>query len=175
MLLRKLALLHDQFHGLSLYENSDWRHKFMAAWQSGGAADATHVQILWISTWIPSEVTRTFFFDLPTWDSNSSSFSCRSFSSQREPTVVGSIKCRQWAPPVPVVRDEPPAGPGGGGKMCSGAWKHGPERPVGVISLCRFTTPARLSSLDTENLSHGSLLSFGRDVKSRSLLPGALC
>ena len=92
MLLRKFALLHDQFHGLSLHENSDWRHGFTAAWQSRGAAGATHVQILWISAWIPSEVTRTFFFDLPIWDSNSSSFSCRSFSSQREPTVVGSIK-----------------------------------------------------------------------------------
>ena len=57
-----------------------------------GAAGATHVQISWISAWIPSEVTRTFFFDLPIWDSNSSSFSCRSFSSQREPTVVGSIR-----------------------------------------------------------------------------------
>ena len=70
-------------------------------WQSGWAAGATHVQISWISTWIPSEVTRTFFFDLPIWDSNSSSFSCRSFSSQREPTVVGSIKYTlkypQWA------------------------------------------------------------------------------
>ena len=33
--------------------------------QSGGAAGATHVQISWISAWIPSEVTRTFFFDLP--------------------------------------------------------------------------------------------------------------
>ena len=63
---------------------------FTAAWQSGGAAGATHVQISWISAWIPSEVTRTFFCDLPIWDSNSSSFSCRSFSSQREPTVVGS-------------------------------------------------------------------------------------
>ena len=42
--------------------------------------------------WISSEITRTNFFDLPIWDSNSSSFSCRSFSSQREPTVVGSIK-----------------------------------------------------------------------------------
>ena len=40
--------------------------------------------------WISSEITRTIFFDLPIWDSNSSSFSCRSFSSQREPTVVGS-------------------------------------------------------------------------------------
>ena len=39
----------------------------------------------------------------------------------------------------------------------------------------RVTTPARLSSLDTENISHGFLLSFGRDVKSRFLLPGALC
>ena len=77
--------------GLSLHENSDWRHGFTAAWQSGGAAGATHVQISWISAWIPSEVTRTFFFDLPIWDSNSSSFSCRSFSSQREPTVVGSM------------------------------------------------------------------------------------
>ena len=56
------------------------------------AAGATHVQISWISAWIPTEVTRTFSFDLPIWDSNSSSFSCRSFSSQREPTVVGSIK-----------------------------------------------------------------------------------
>ena len=28
-----------------------------------------------------------------------------------------------------------PAGPGGGGKMCSGAWKRGPESPVGMISL----------------------------------------
>ena len=63
------------------------------------AAGATHVQISWISAWIPSEVTRTFFFDLPIWDSNSSSFSCRSFSSQREPTVVGSIsqKLSPWA------------------------------------------------------------------------------
>ena len=86
MLLRKFTLLHDQFHGLS-----PWRHGFTAAWKSGGAAGATHVQISWISAWIPSEVTRTFFFDLPIWDSNSSSFSCRSFSSQREPTVVGSI------------------------------------------------------------------------------------
>ena len=59
------------------------------------AAGATHVQISWISAWIPSEVTRTFFFDLPIWDSNSSSFSCRSFSSQREPTVVGSIIVRR--------------------------------------------------------------------------------
>ena len=41
--------------------------------------------------WISSEITRTIFFDLPIWDSNSSSFSCRSFSSQREPTVVDSI------------------------------------------------------------------------------------
>ena len=80
----------------SLHENSDWRHGFTAAWQSGGAAGATHVQISWISTWIPSEVTRTFFFDLPIWDSNSSSFSCRSFSSQREPTVVGSIIYSHW-------------------------------------------------------------------------------
>ena len=79
----------------SLHENSDLRHGFTAAWQSGGAAGATHVQISWISTWIPSEVTRTFFFDLPIWDSNSSSFSCRSFSSQREPTVVGSISNRR--------------------------------------------------------------------------------
>ena len=46
-----------------------------------------------ITAWIPSEVTRTFFFDLPIWDSNSSPFSCRSFSSQREPTVVGSMIC----------------------------------------------------------------------------------
>ena len=71
---------------------ASWRHGFTAAWKSGGEAGATHVQISWISAWIPSEVTRTFFFDLPIWDSNSSSFSCRSFSSQREPTVVGSIK-----------------------------------------------------------------------------------
>ena len=85
VLLRKFTLLHDQFHGLS-----PWRHGFTAAWKSGGAAGATHVQISWISAWIPSEVTRTFFFDLPIWDSNSSSFSCRSFSRQREPTVVGS-------------------------------------------------------------------------------------
>ena len=60
--------------------------------QRDRAAGATHVQISWISAWIPSEVTQTFFFDLPIWDSNSNSFSCRSFSSQREPTVVGSIK-----------------------------------------------------------------------------------
>ena len=32
---------------------------------------------------------------------------------------------------------DPPAEPGGGGKMCSGAWKRGLENPVGVISLCR--------------------------------------
>ena len=37
---------------------------FTAAWQSGGAAGATHVQISWISAWIPSEVTRTFFFSI---------------------------------------------------------------------------------------------------------------
>ena len=73
------------------FMDSPWRHGFTAAWKSGGAAGATHVQISWISAWIPSEVTRTFFFDLPIWDSNSSPFSCRSFSSQREPTVVGSI------------------------------------------------------------------------------------
>ena len=73
------------------FTDSPWRHGFTAAWKSGGAAGATHVQISWISAWIPSEVTRTFFFDLPIWDSNASSFSCRSFSSQREPTVVGSI------------------------------------------------------------------------------------
>ena len=42
----------------------------------------------------------------------------------------------------------------------------------GLNARFRVTTPARLSSLDTENLSHGSLLSFRRDVKSRSLLPG---
>ena len=34
---------------------------------------------------------------------------------------------------------DPLAGPGGGGKLCSGAWKHGPESPVGVISLCHVT------------------------------------
>ena len=44
---------------------SDWRHGFTAAWQSGGAAGATHVQISWISAWIPSEVTRTFFSIFP--------------------------------------------------------------------------------------------------------------
>ena len=90
----------ELLHRLSLHENSDWRHGFTAAWQSGRAAGATHVQISWISAWIPSEVTRTFFFDLPIWDSNSSSFSCRSFSSQRGPTVVGSMNAlvRQLAP-----------------------------------------------------------------------------
>ena len=36
------------------------------------------------------------------------------------------------------------------------------------------TTPARLSGLDSENRSHGSPSSFGRDIKSRSLLPSAL-
>ena len=46
---------HDQFHELS-----PWRHGFTAAWKSGGAAGATHVQISWISAWIPSEVTRHF-------------------------------------------------------------------------------------------------------------------
>ena len=35
----------------------------------------------------------------------------------------------------PVVRDRL-GGLGGGVKLCSGAWKHGPESPVGVISLC---------------------------------------
>ena len=30
------------------------------------------------------------------------------------------------------------AGPGGGGKMCSGAWKRGPQSPVGVISLWQY-------------------------------------
>ena len=34
-----------------------------------------------------------------------------------------------------MVRGGPPAGPGGGGKICSGTWKRSPERPVGVISL----------------------------------------
>ena len=38
----------------ALHENSDWRHGFTAAWQSGGAAGATHVQISWISAWIGS-------------------------------------------------------------------------------------------------------------------------
>ena len=37
--------------------------------------------------------------------------------------------------------DGPPAGPGGGGKMCSGAWKRGPESPVGVISLWQYNSP----------------------------------
>ena len=96
MLLRKFTLLLDQFHGLSLHENSDWRHGFTAAWQSGGAAGATHVQISWISAWIPSEVTRTFFFRSSHMGPNSSSFSCRSFSSQREPTVVSSIIVNLW-------------------------------------------------------------------------------
>ena len=31
VLLRKFTLLLDQFHGLSLHENSDWRHGFTAA------------------------------------------------------------------------------------------------------------------------------------------------
>ena len=31
----------------------------------------------------------------------------------------------------------PPAGPGVGVKLCSGARKPGPESPVGVISLCQ--------------------------------------
>ena len=35
-----------------------------------------------------------------------------------------------------VVRDGRPAGPGGGGKMYSGAWKRGPESTVRVIALC---------------------------------------
>ena len=48
------------------------------------------------------------------------------------------MKCRQQTPLLPEVRDGPPTGPGGGGKLCSGAWKHGAERPVGVISLCKF-------------------------------------
>ena len=38
------------------------------------------------------------------------------------------------APPL-QVRDGPPAGPGGGGKMCSGAWKRGPEIAIAMISL----------------------------------------
>ena len=37
------------------------------------------------------------------------------------------------------------------------------------------TTPARPFGLDFENRSHGSPSSFGWDVKSRSLLPSALC
>ena len=37
------------------------------------------------------------------------------------------------------------------------------------------TTPARLFGLGSENFSHGSPSSFGWDVKSRSLLPSALC
>ena len=39
------------------------------------------------------------------------------------------------APPPLQVCDGPPAGPGVGGKMSSGAWKRGPEIAVGVISL----------------------------------------
>ena len=67
-------------------------HGFTAPWQSGGAAGAIHIFRSRGFPWISSEIMRTNFFDLPIWDSNWSSFSCRSFSSQREPTVVGSIK-----------------------------------------------------------------------------------
>ena len=54
------------------------------------------------------------------------------------PILANYIKCRQRAPPPPVVHDGPLAGPGGGGKMCSGTWKCGPQSPVGVISLCHL-------------------------------------
>ena len=40
-------------------------------------------------------------------------------------------------PPQPPPPPPPPAGPGGGVKSCIGAWKLGPESPVGVISLWR--------------------------------------
>ena len=45
----------------------------------------------------------------------------------------------------PVLRDGPPTGPGDGVKLCSGAWKYGPQSPVGVISLCSDRTPCFLS------------------------------
>ena len=56
--------------------------------------------------WISCEITRTNFFDLPIWDSNSSSFSCRSFSSQREPSQAAlagkasmiKAPCLWWGP-----------------------------------------------------------------------------
>ena len=63
------------------------------------------VRHMFRSRGFPREVTRTFFFDLPIWDSNSSSFSCRSFSSQREPTVVGSITSVWTSKQVPLKRD----------------------------------------------------------------------
>ena len=43
------------------------------------------------------------------------------------------IKCRQRVPPSTCGARR--TGPGGGGKMCSGAWKRGPERPVGAGDL----------------------------------------
>ena len=57
--------------------------------------------------------------------------------------------------PFPVVRDSPLAGPGGGGKMSSGAWKRGPQNPIGVISLC---SPIFFAD-DTNLFHHGTDLS----------------
>ena len=65
----------------------------------------------------------------------------------------------------------------------TGAYKQLSGHPAGPVlglvtemsARLRATTSARLSSLDSEIRSHGSPSSFGRDVKSRSLLPSALC
>ena len=54
----------------------------------------------------------------------------------------------------PVLRGEPPAGLGGGVKLYNGAWKCGPESPVGMISLwlsvARPSAATVLTRLDQE-------------------------
>ena len=54
--------------------------------------------------------------------------------------------------PFPVVREGPPSGSGGGGKMCSGAWKRGPQSPVGVISLCCSETEIKIQMISSRKL-----------------------
>ena len=61
--------------------------------------------------------------------------------------------------PFPWGARQTPAGPGGGGKICSGAWKHGPESPIGVISLwfaimigCIPTPSLKSINNDIENI-----------------------
>ena len=59
--------------------------------------------------------------------------------------VSSYIKCRQRAADAAVGACgawRNPAGLGGGVKLCSEAWKRGPENPVGVISLMLSTTRA---------------------------------
>ena len=60
-----------------------------------------------------------------------------------------------------MVHDRPPAGPGGGGKMCSGAWKRGLQSPVGVISLCIYNGSfSALDHLVNQNLTSVTGLMF---------------